>query len=124
MFHTPLGDFIIARGGTTTRQAEEKLFSHLKEKFGLVEIVPASRDRMGESSPVYAVTKDLDGNAIPMPKMPLQFNRLNYDQAQALKGEWEAIKPDLTAIKEALATSSNRSLWTNSLGDRTGRAKG
>jgi hypothetical protein len=98
-FHTPLGAFIISGGASATPETQARLVDHLKEKFGLIEVVPGSVIDRVERGPIYAVTKDLDGNSIPIPQSPLPSITLDYP---ATLKEWSRVKPDIGAVKAAV----------------------
>ncbi len=66
-FGTPLGRLALIGG----QRFDDALLQEAKRVLGLVEIIPLIEKKWG---PVYAITKDIQGNSVPFPIMPYPFN--------------------------------------------------
>jgi len=93
-FHTPLGKFHFSGSGSGDHR---KLMDDLKIKFGLIEIVPEKKTKFQCFGPIYAVTRDLEGSAFPMPSEPRHKITLDYGTANTV---WDEIKPTIDVAKD------------------------
>lgn len=93
-FHTPLGKFDFAGSGFTNKHIAMEHLETLKEKLGLVEVVPKSSGLWGEFGPIFAVTQDVDGFPFHLPDMPLAKAEISYEYNRE---EWRKIKAHLLA---------------------------
>jgi hypothetical protein len=91
---TPLGEMKITGSGCHPNNMDE-VMQELTDTLGLVEVLPEVNDTMGCHGPIYAITKDLNGNPLPQLdatnfSQKFMANRsvnLDYNQAQKLLKE-------------------------------------
>lgn len=84
---TPLGKLSIGGSGSGSQEAMEQI----KEKLGLVEIVPVRHTREGTFGPIYAITKDLEGNTLPTAVLAKRVSYIDYNEAKKI---WKDVKPE------------------------------
>jgi hypothetical protein len=73
-FGTPLGELRLGGRGVSNQDVRDML----RERLGLVEIVPKQVTMEGEFGPIMSITKDLEGN--PLPQAVLRTTKKNYLQ--------------------------------------------
>jgi len=88
-FGTPLGELRLSNGGGFSPPAA--LIDAITEKLGAVEIVPKKITHQGEFGPILAITKDLDGNPLPMAALTKRESYIEYNEAKRL---WDENLPD------------------------------
>lgn len=59
---TPFGKICLAGQNSADRPKWEEIMPRLQEELGLVEILPGIQ---GKKGPIYAITRDLEGNPLP-----------------------------------------------------------
>jgi hypothetical protein len=86
---TPLGKLRIKGSGSPGDT--KKVLSTLTEKLGLKVLIPIEYPTMGETGPVYQITKDLDGRSLPEVVLKKDKSEMvAYKEAMEL---WEQVKP-------------------------------
>jgi len=104
-FHTPLGKMQITGGASHSGSSQRDAVNALQERLGLIEIVPKEVNNMGEFGPIYAVTKDADGNTLPLPVLGKGQEKISYEDADSL---WNEIKPMQSSRRQSRANSASK----------------
>lgn len=102
---TPVGKWSVDGGGCDYNNGI--WFEKSLSKFGLKEIFPLIVNDNGEFGPIYAITKGINGNELPTPKIDLVLNdfgffpssKTDYDDCieqwsklEPLLGDWKTIE--------------------------------
>jgi hypothetical protein len=92
--HTPLGEIKIFETYGHEMDSKKSVFQELKERFGLVEMVPQPVSEFRDvSGLVYAITIDAEGKSLPQAEAREKADFIPYDDAMKL---WKAAGPNLS----------------------------
>jgi hypothetical protein len=88
---TPLGQLEISGGSSSIGDGMSKVWEKLTADLGLVEIVPVKHTREGFFGPIFAITKDLEGNQLPVAELTKRVSYVEYEEAKKI---WKDVKPE------------------------------